>query len=173
MNRWLVICIGLYACWSTSVNAQFITPQSSGKDIKLFLKNKGADKVEFCPTHKDVYFVRDKKTKKWGMFDWYGQLVPMEYDTIQRFEQFQPYTIAKKDGSFVIIQWPYDTESDGVRKLEGYDELRIERPGNSEVSSSNYFLVARKKGKWGCLDWRTLKEIMQVCFSSGNTHKLS
>lgn len=159
MKRWLAVLLLLDLFVITKVNGQNITEQSSRKEIKEFLKNKRADEVSFCDSHKDVYFVRSKKTGKWGMYDWYGELVPMEYDTIQHFELFQPFTLGKKDGQYVVIQWPYDTEGEGVKPIIGYEGVIVEVRKGTKVSSASYFLVASKNGKWGCLDWKTLKEI--------------
>lgn len=166
MIRWLIILLAIGLPSGRVAYGQYITPQSSQKEIKTFLKNKGGDKVDFCEAHKDVYFVQSKKTGKWGMFDWYGMLIPMEYDTIQSFDQFQPFTIGKRDGKNVVIQWPYDTESEGIRVLDGVDNVHIRKYKSRGISSASYFLIASKNEKWGCLDWTTLSVLIPFQYDS-------
>lgn len=166
MKRWLKILLVILPFWGNVANAQHITPNSSKKEVKAFLKNKGGDQVEYCIAHEDVYFVRNKKTGKWGMYDWYGMLLPMEFDTIQHFDQFQPFTVGKKEGQNVVIQWPYDTESEGVEMVNGVDSLLTKQFKSRGISSASYFLLASKNGKWGCLDWATLVELIPFEYSS-------
>lgn len=166
MKRWLVILLVIILVLDNALHAQHITPQSAKKEIKTFLKNKGGKEVDFCEAHVDVYFVKSKKTGKWGIYDWYGELLPMEYDTIQHFGLFQPFTLGKEEGQYVVIQWPYNTEDKGVRPIIGYEDPTIVVNVDSKISSASYFLIASKDGKWGCLDWKTLKEITPFIYAT-------
>lgn len=172
MGRWETFAIVLVLISSFVSNAQPIRKSSSPKEVKLFLKAKKADKVVFSASHEDIYQLRNKKTHKWGMFDWYNQLIPMEYDTIIPFKQFQPFTIARKAGHYVVIFWPYDTETFRFINGNQFENMEIITLHGVDFNS-HYFLVACKKGKWGCLDWQDLSTLIPFCYANATAVPLT
>ena len=164
MHHWLTILSILYMLVPSGSQAQHIRKSSSPKEIKQFLKNANADRIIFCEVHNDIYQLRDKKTKQWGMHDWFNQLIPTEYDTIYPFLPFQPFTLAKKQGQTVLLKWPYDKgeNEDAEISLAEFDELKIA----STNKAHNYYLLASQKGKWGCVDWHTKNIIVAFEYST-------
>ena len=100
------------------------------------------------------------------MFDWYDQLIPMEYDSIVPFQQFQPYTIAKNNGEYVIIQWPYDTDELLVKQPDEFDAFCLK--SIEENSSQKFFLLAAQNGQWGCINWEDLSTIIPFKYSNSD-----
>lgn len=89
MYRWLTILSVLYFLVPIGTKAQHIRRSSSPKEIKQFLKIANADRIVFCEIHTDIYQLRNKKSKQWGMHDWFNELIPTEYDTIYPFQPYQ------------------------------------------------------------------------------------
>lgn len=166
MLRWLLLLSFSIILNGSLLYAQHIRITSSPKEIKNFLKEQNADKIVFCQEHQDVYQLRDKKTKKWGMFDWYDQLIPMEYDSIVPFKQFQPYTIAKNDGEYMIIQWPYDTDELQVKQPDEFEAFCLK--SMVENNAQKFFLLAERNGQWGCINWQNLSTIIPFKYASSD-----
>lgn len=166
MLRWLLLLTLSITLNLGGLYAQHIRITSSPKEIKTFLKDQNADKIVFNQDHKDVYQLRDKKTKKWGMFDWYDQLIPMEYDSIVPYKQFQPYTIAKNNGEYVIIQWPYDTDDLQVKQPDKFEAFCLK--SIEENNAQKFFLLAAQNGQWGCINWQDLSTIIPFEYSSSD-----
>lgn len=172
MDKWLKLCVVIAIACTTVCNAQHIRNSSSPKEIKRFLKDKKADRIVFCETHEDMYQIRDKKSQKWGMFDWYNQLIPVEYDTIIPFEQFQPFTLAKKDGQTVIMYWPYDKRENSISADTGFDAMEIITLGEGTVDFQ-YFLLASQNGHWGCINWEDLSVLIPFEYTNPEMVPLS
>jgi len=166
MNHWLTALFIVNSLFLSVAQAQQIKSSASPKEIKHFLKEQSADKIVFSSTHEDIYQLRNKKTQKWGMYDWYNQLIPMEYDTIIPFKQFQPFTIAQKEGNYVIIQWPYDTQELVTITLDNFDKVSIITNTNFSNSGSQYILIASQNGSWGCVNWKDLSVIIPFKYAS-------
>jgi len=166
MNHWLTILFIINSLFLSASQAQQIRRSSSKKEIKQFLKEKKADKIVFCHTHEDVFQLRNKKTNKWGMYDWYDQLIPMEYDSIQPFNQFQPFTLAQKEGIYLVIQWPYDTEELVISPLVNFDDVNIKINNKISNLSFQYVLLASQNGLWGCVNWKDLSIIVPFEYTS-------
>ncbi len=164
MLRWLILFLIINTLNSSNLFAQQIRNNSTPKQIKKFLKGKKADKIVFSKVHQDIYQLRDKKTQKWGMYDWYNQLIPMEYDSIVPFNQFQPYTIAKNNNEYTIIQWPYDTERLVAKQLKEIEGLCIKTIEENQYKK--FFLLANHNGNWGCLNWQDLSTIIPFKYAS-------
>lgn len=165
MFRWLLLFILMITLNYDALYAQLIRNSSSSKEIKRFLRERKADKIVFCEVHQDVYQLRNKKTKKWGMYDWFDQLIPMEYDTIIPFKQFQPFTLAKKNGAYIILKWPYDIEEIALTPITDFEAMDIVTVIDNNVTF-RYFLLASHDGSWGCVSWQDLSTIIPFKYAS-------
>ena len=115
--------------------------------IKSVLKSYNGDLVEEDYINQDgVFKLRNKKTKKWGLFQMENQLIPMEYDSLEFFGWNAPITRAIKNGKWGII--PSELKEYTGVPFE-YDMVKI------LTHEGQYFVAAQKEGFWYWVDWKT------------------
>lgn len=125
------------------------TEQEIDSVQKLF----GARDYTWVQEENNIFKMRKRWTKKWGLFSWNVeelQLLPIEYDSVSFMSDMEPFSIVKKDGKYGRYLLPFEV-MDAHEKVHCiYDKLQLVENGNS---SSGYHLLARKDGKWALLDW--------------------
>lgn len=129
--------------------------------VETFKKAKQklkADLVIFDPNNGDgVLKVRNKKTKKWGMYqfieDMEQELIPMKYDSINFFPFNGKYTAVYNNGKvgFYLSHWSYGDNTKQSVECLYEDYKRFNADGVPK-------LAVKKDGKWGWVDWLTGKE---------------
>ncbi len=127
---------------------------------KEMLKKMNADKIEMDDGNGDgVFKIREKKTKKWGMYQWMysglktKELIPINYDSLRYFPFNGAFTAVYNDGKvgFFLSAWSYDEKAKQTVPCLYEDYQRF------TVKNSTYLAVA-KGGKWGWVDWLTGQE---------------
>lgn len=146
----------------------FISPFAFGQFPEQELKKKlKADKIEMDEGNGDgVFKARNKKTKKWGMYQWMyegvstTELIPMEYDSLRYFPFNGAFTAVYNDGKvgFYLSAWSYEDAKQTVPCIyENYQRFRI---------NNLIYLALQKNGKWGWVDWLTGEEKSEFIYDT-------
>jgi hypothetical protein len=126
---------------------------------KQMMKKLNADKIEMDKGNGDgVFKARNRKTKKWGMYQWMyegvktKELIPMEYDSLKYFPFNGAFTAVYNNGKvgFYLSAWSYDDAKQTVECL--YDDYQ-----RYNINNTTY-LAVKKNGKWGWVDWLSGEE---------------
>ena len=151
----------------TQVNAQSFPKQ------KIMAKLK-ADRIDMDEGNGDgVFKARDKKTKKWGMYQWMysgtkvKEMIPMEYDSVRYFPFNGSFTAVYNDGKLGIYlcEWSYgeDAKQTVECKYEDYRRINVRK---DKYSRSILYLAMKKDGKWGWVDWMTGEEKSEFIYDT-------
>lgn len=149
MKRRALILITLLCC-------QLTVGQFPEKALRNKLK---ADKIEMDQGNGDgVFKARNKKTKKWGMYQWLyeglktKELIPMAYDAVNYFPFNGAFTAVYNNGKvgFYLSAWSYKNAKQTVPCL--YDDYQRFTVNNTP------YLAVQKNGRWGWVDWLTGEE---------------
>lgn len=123
---------------------------------KELMKKLKADRIEMDKGNGDgVFKARNKKTKKWGMYQWMyegvktKELIPMEFDSVKFIPFNGSFTAVYNNGKvgFYLSAWSYDEAKQSVACL--YDDYQ-----RYNVNNTTY-LAVKKNGKWAWIDWLT------------------
>lgn len=120
---------------------------------KAIQKKLKANKIEIINAEKGIFKARNKKTKKWGVYEWspgqeeFNELLPCAYDSVSWFQGYKPFIVLKNNNQYGIMLNPNEVY-DAIAKIKfSYEAIRTkEREGA-------YYAVAKKNGKWGLVDW--------------------
>lgn len=122
-------------------------------EIDSVQKLYGARDYTWVQEENNIFKMRKRWTKKWGLFSWNVeelQLLPMEYDSVSFMSDMEPFSIVKKEGKYGRYLLPFEVMDAHEKVHCVYDKLKLVENGNS---SSGYHLLAQKDGKWALLDW--------------------
>ncbi len=125
----------------------------SEAEIDSVKKLFGAREYTWVQEENNIFKMRKRWTKKWGLFSWNVeglQLLPMEYDSVSFMSDMEPFSIVKKDGKYGRYLLPFEVIDAHEKVNCVYDKLKLVE---NENSYSGYHLLARKEGKWALLDW--------------------
>lgn len=147
--RFALLClfIGLY---TFNASSQTLPTQEIYKAL-------GADKIERFEGQDNIYKLRNKKTKKWGVYELipYGpkefhsnEIIPFSLEEINEwFAEMVPFVVVKNEGKYGLLPNPYEVPFNLENINFKYEAIaRMEKKGE-------YFAVAKLNGKWGLLDW--------------------
>ncbi|MFT6846166.1 MAG: hypothetical protein ACJAUV_002371 [Flavobacteriales bacterium] len=124
---------------------------------KELLKSLKADRLEMDKGNEDgVFKARNKKTKKWGMFQWMfegvqtKELIPMHYDSLRNIPFNGAFSAVYNNGKigFYLSEWSYAEKARQSVPCIYEDYQRYNNNGTT-------YLAAVKEGKWGWVDWLT------------------
>jgi len=114
----------------------------------------------------NIFKMRKHFSSKWGLFSWNIeglQLLPMEYDSVSFMVEYEPFSIVKRKGLYGIFLLPFEVQDAAERVSCIYEELqKVE----DHAHDSEPFLLAKKNGKWGQIDWFNEFEIIPFIYSS-------
>lgn len=142
-----LLSLTLFLCMLQPLFAQF--PEEA---LKKKLK---ADLIEMDNGNGDgVFKARNKKTKKWGMYQWMyegtqvNELIPMEYDSLRNIPFNGNFAAVYKDGKvgFYLSKWSYGEDAKQSVECLYTDYQRYDVEGIT-------YLAVQKDGKWGWIDW--------------------
>ena len=134
--------------------------------FQLAKKSLDADLVIFDPNNGDGGLkARNKKTKKWGMYQFLGEekveLIPAKYDSISFYSFNGKYTSVYNNGKvgFYLSHWSYNEQAKQTVACiyDGYKKY------NADGVSK---LAVKKNGKWGWIDWLTGEEKSEFIYNS-------
>ncbi|MCV9385491.1 WG repeat-containing protein [Reichenbachiella ulvae] len=135
----------------------FSHAQFPEKELKKKLK---ADRIEMDEGNGDgVFKARNKKTKKWGMYQWQfeglqtQELIPMQYDSVRYFPFNGNYTAVYQGSKvgFYLSYWSYGDEARETVACIYDDYKRFTAEGVPK-------LAVKKNESWGWVDWMTGEE---------------
>ena len=113
-----------------------------------------------------VFKARDKKTKKWGMYQSLGtknliKLIPANYDSIIFFPFNGNFTAVYNNDKVGIYlsYWRYETKARQTVPCVYEDYKRFDVDGIPK-------LAVKKNGKWGWIDWLTGEEKSEFIYQS-------
>lgn len=141
---------------------------------KALKKKLNADRIEMDEGNGDGAFkARDKKTKKWGMYQWMYSgtkvkvMIPMEYDSVKYFPFNGSFTAVYNDGKVgvYLCEWSYgeDAKQTIPCKYEDYRRINVRK---DKYSRATLYLAMKKDGKWGWVDWITGEEMSEFVYDS-------
>ncbi len=138
---------------------------------KELMKKLKADTIAMDMGNEDgVFKARNKKTKKWGMYQWMyeglntKELIPMMYDSVRYIPFNGSFTAVYNNGKvgFYLSAWSYDSARQTVPCLyEDYQRFTITK----DMSTKTY-LAVKKNGKWGWVDWLTGEEKTEFVYDT-------
>jgi len=140
-------------------------------------KKYNFDIVKNDPNNGDgVVKVRNKTTKKWGMYQIYSldeiiELIPTEYDSVDFFGFNAFYTKVYKKGKagIYLCQWSYGDKAKQTIKCEYQDFKTIlidtDVEGGDYSFSVNY-IAAKKNNKWGWINFMTGEEKSEFIYDT-------
>jgi hypothetical protein len=95
---------------------------------------------------------RDRKTKKWGMFQVMGSradtLVPCLYDSLDMFGFNAPFTQVYNAGKVGIYTW--NGKETVPCLFDGYKKVKVKTKSNITT-----YLLVKKGDKWAWIDWKS------------------
>ena len=127
---------------------------------KELLKKLKADNIEMDKGNEDgVFKARNKKTKKWGMYQWMyegtqtKELIPMQYDSLRNIPFNGNFSAVYNNGKvgFYLTEWSYGEKAKQTVLCIYTDYQRYNNNGST-------YLAVSKDGKWGWVDWLTGEE---------------
>lgn len=153
MNHLLILVLALA---SASLSAQEITPK--------ILKKIGASEYKMDRYNEDgVFIAKNKKTKKWGMFQAWSEsdikeMIPMAYDSIHFFQFNGLVTGVWNQGKVGLFPSPWSFE-DAMQTVEclydGYKIYDVEKYTDSGYPITVVYVAVKKNGLWAWIDWKT------------------
>ncbi len=156
--------IVIFLLFSRLVFAQF--PE------KELLKKLKADTIEMDQGNGDgVFKARNKKTKKWGMYQWMykglkiKEAIPVQYDSISFFPFNGFFTAVYNNGKvgFYLSAWSFESGKQTIPCLyEDYQRFEIT---NKDYTSTIY-LAVKKNGKWGWVNWLSGEEKTEFIYNT-------
>ncbi|MFN8258081.1 MAG: caspase family protein [Bacteroidales bacterium] len=139
----------------------FITALSASAQItenEKYLVSKTLNLSELIQLDDDYFLVKSIKEKKWGVFEisvdgenfnYHKPLLSCKYDTIEGwFNNNEPFLTLKKNNKYGMFLNPFEQE---VR------EASINLEFDSLISirkDDGYYAIAKKKNRWGYVDWQ-------------------
>jgi hypothetical protein len=122
--------------------------------INKIKRKLSADSIIPDPYNEDgVYNARNKKTKKWGMYQNFKEFIPARYDSIDFFGFNHPFTLVWNNGKVGVILDGSDGYKESVPCI--YDDGQIWKYWNREIAQEEKVLKVRKGEKWGMINWIT------------------
>ncbi len=93
-----------------------------------------------------LFIAQNRDDQKWGMFQYYKQIIPMEFDSIEFYGWNDPVTRVMKEGLWGA--YPFDNvDAKGV-SCE-YDEIRL------YTFEGQMCVAGKKEGLWRWVNWYT------------------
>ncbi len=137
-------------------------------------KKLNADRIEMDEGNGDgVFKARDKKTKKWGMYQWMysgtkvKMMIPMEYDSVKYFPFNGSFTAVYNDGKLGIYLCEWSFGEDAKQTVEcKYEDYRRINVRKDEYSRATLYLAMKKDGKWGWVNWLTGDEMSEFIYDT-------
>lgn len=125
--------------------------------VRKVKKTFTADSILPDPINEDaVYQARNAKTKKWGLYQQYREIIPAKYDSIKFFNSNDLYTFVWNDGKMGIgMLSSWEEGAKGYKQTVPciYDEGKISKYWNRAEAVEQEYLKVRKGDKWGMIDW--------------------
>lgn len=130
------------------------------------LKELEADLVFFDQNNGDGTFIaRHKTTKKWGMYQDFGdrfdEMILMKYDRINTIPYNGSFTTVYNHGKVGVYlsKWLYNESAKETVACIYQDYKRIQKEGET-------YLAVQKDTKWGWIDWLTGEEKSEFKYDS-------
>ena len=140
---------------------------SENSTIHNIKKKFKVDSIQIDYGNEDgIYVARNKKSKKWGMYQYYETKILPEYDSINFYKVNAPFTTVWKNGKVGIVNspWNFDVAVAVVIVPCIYDNFKI------EIKENNYNLKTSKDKKWGMIDWQNGNMLIDFIYKDPNDY---
>lgn len=134
---------------------------AQSKEEKKLMKTLKADRIDWLGD--GVFKSRDKKTEKWGLYQWhYGtkltevnELIPMRYDSLHFFgfnELYMPVFYEGKVGIYLSELSYHEKAKESLPCI--YDEYKVVNVhARDGYPRARPYMAVAKDGKWAWVDW--------------------
>tara|TARA_R110000868_G_scaffold123222_1_gene326425 strand:+ start:284 stop:832 length:549 start_codon:yes stop_codon:yes gene_type:complete len=141
---------------------------------KELLQKLNADLIVMDAINGDgVFKARNVTTKKWGMFQYGTEIIPMKYDSLEFFTVNGKYTIVYNNGKLGTYLSYFDYEKDAKQTVpclyDNYKKIKIPYNGENRFPPITYteeYLAVKKNGKWGWVNWFTGAEQSKFIYNT-------
>lgn len=134
----------LFLCGSLPVFSQ--TQDEIDSIQKLF----GTRDYTWVQEENNIFKMRKRWTKKWGLYSWNQpglELLKADYDSVSFMEDMEPFSIIKNEGKYARYLLPFEVVDAADQLHFDYEALELKAQGYQ------HYLLAKKDGKWGLIDW--------------------
>jgi hypothetical protein len=149
------------------LNGKLISIDKNGniqydKETLKTMKKLNADSIVSDPGNGDGAFkARHKKTKKWGMYQFENEMIPMQYDSLQFFPFNGNFTAVYNGGKvgIYLCEWSFNDKAKQTVscEYENYKRISVER--DTEWGTEQFtYLAMQKNSLWGWVDWLSGEE---------------